>query len=223
MIPKPSEPQSRILIVDDHPAVREALASRITRQPDLMVCGEADNISDALRLVNEVQPDLVVVDISLKSGDGIDLIKRIKVHNDRIRMLVWSMHSESLYAARALAAGAMGYINKDQATDLIVEAIQRVLGGKVYLSATMSEKLLHRAVGNPRDGHAGPTLESLTNRELEVFRLIGQGIKTSDIAHRLHLSIKTIETYRDRIRQKLNLSDGTELAFFATKYFLEDK
>lgn len=223
MKPKPSEPQSRILIVDDHPAVREALASRITSQSDLTVCGEADNISDALRLVSEVQPDLVVVDISLKSGDGIDLIKRIKAHNDRIRMLVWSMHSESLYAIRALAAGAMGYVNKDQATDLMVDAIRRVLEGKVYLSAKMSEKLLHRAVGSTRDVISAPPLESLADRELEVFRMIGQGIKTSDIADRLHLSIKTIETYRDRIRQKLNLSDGTELAFFATTYFLENK
>ena len=143
--------RARILIVDDHPAVREALASRIGRQPDLEVCGEAADMSEALRLVADTQPDLAVVDISLKTGSGIDLIKRIKDRNDSVRMLVWSMHSESLFAERALRAGALGYINKDQATDKIVEAIRRVLEGKVYLSDAMAEKMLHRAVGGGRE------------------------------------------------------------------------
>lgn len=138
--------RARILIVDDHPAVREALASRIGRQADLEVCGEAADMSEAFRLVANTQPDLAVVDISLKTGSGIDLIKRIKDRNDHVFMLVWSMHSESLYAERALRAGALGYINKDQATDKIIEAIRRVLEGKVYLSDAMAEKMLHRAV-----------------------------------------------------------------------------
>jgi len=219
----PTKKRARILIVDDHPAVREALASRIGRQPDLEVCGEAADMSEALRLVADTQPDLAVVDISLKTGSGIDLIKRIKDRNDNVRMLVWSMHSESLYAERALRAGALGYINKDQATDKIIDAIRRVLEGKVYLSNAMAEKMLHRAVGGGREEVTRSPLDVLADRELEVFRLIGQGVKTAEIAERLHLSVKTVETYRDRIRQKLDLSDGTELAHYATKWMLENE
>jgi DNA-binding NarL/FixJ family response regulator len=218
----PTKKRARILIVDDHPAVREALASRIGRQPDLEVCGEAADLSEALRLVADTQPDLVVVDISLKTGSGIDLIKRIKDRNDNVGMLVWSMHSEALYAERALRAGALGYMNKDQATDKIVEAIRRVLEGKVYLSDPMAEKMLHRAVGGGREEVTRSPLDALADRELEVFHLIGQGVKTAEIAERLHLSVKTVETYRDRIRQKLDLTDGTELAHYATQWVLEN-
>lgn len=217
-----TEKRARIVIVDDHPAVREALVSRIGRQPGLEVCGEAADMGEALRLVADTRPDLVVIDISLKTGSGIDLIKRIKALDDGVRMLVWSMHSESLYAERALRAGALGYINKDQATDKIVEAIQRVMDGKVYLSDAMAEKMLHRSVGGGRKEVARSPLDALADRELEVFRLIGQGVKTAEIAERLHLSIKTVETYRDRIRQKLDLSDGTELAHYATQWLLEN-
>ena len=212
----------RVLIVDDHPAVREALALRIGRQPDLEVCGEAADMSDALRLATDTQPDVAVVDISLKTGNGIDLIKRIKDRNERIRMLVWSMHSESLYAERALRAGALGFINKDQATDRIIEAIRRVLEGKVWLSETLAERMLQRAVGGQRQEVTRSPLDLLADRELEVFRLIGEGVKTADIAERLHLSVKTIETYRDRIRQKLNLSNGTKLAHYAVQWVLEN-
>jgi DNA-binding NarL/FixJ family response regulator len=214
--------RTRVLIVDDHPAVREALALRIGRQPDLEVCGEAADMGEALRLVSETKPDAAVVDISLKTGNGIDLIKRIKDRDDRVRILVWSMHSDSLYAERALRARALGYVNKDQATDRIVEAIRRVLEGKVYLSDTMAERLLHRAVGVGRQEVARSPLDALADRELEVFRLIGQGVRTAEIAERLHLSVKTVETYRDRIRQKLDLSDGTTLAHYATQWVLEN-
>ena len=217
-----SKKRARVLIVDDHPAVREALAMRIGRQSDLEVCGEAADLSEALRLVADTQPDVAVIDISLKTGCGIDLIKRIKDRNDTVRMLVWSTHSESLYAERALRAGALGYINKDQATDKIVEGIRRVLEGKVYLSDAMVETMLHRTVGGGRKEVTRSPLDALANRELEVFRLIGQGVKTAEIAERLHLSVKTIETYRDRIREKLDLSDGTELAHYATKWMLEN-
>jgi DNA-binding NarL/FixJ family response regulator len=213
--------RSRILIVDDHPAVREALAIRIGRQRDLEVCGEAADMSEALRLVADTKPDVAVVDISLKTGNGIDLIKRIKDRNHHIRILVWSMHSESLYTERVLRAGALGYINKDQATDRIVEAIRRVLAGKVWLSDAMAERMLQRAVGDGREIVTRSPLDALADRELEVFRLIGEGVKTADIAERLHLSVKTVETYRDRIRQKLDLSDGTTLARYATQWVLE--
>ena len=214
--------RARILIIDDHPAVREALAFRIGRQSDLQVCGEAANMGDALRLVADTQPDVAVVDISLKSGNGIDLIKRIKDRNEHVRMVVWSMHSESLYAERALRAGALGYVNKDQATDTIVEAIRRVLAGKVYLSDAMTERLLQRAVGGEAIAALRSPVEILADRELEVFRLIGAGVKTTDIAEQMHLSIKTIETYRDRIRKKLDLKDGSELAHYATRWILNN-
>ena len=212
--------RARALIVDDHPAVREALALRISRQPDMKVCGEAADMRDALRLIADSEPDVAVVDISLKTGSGIDLIKRIKDRSDRVRILVWSMHSESLYAERALRAGALGYVNKDQATDRIVEAIRRVLAGKVWLSEVMAERLLQRSVGG--SGEDRSPLDVLADRELEVFRLIGEGVKTAEIAERLHLSVKTVETYRDRIRQKLDLSDGTKLVHYATQWVLEN-
>ena len=218
----PAKKRARILIVDDHPAVREALAMRISQQPDLEVCGEAADSSEALCLVADTEPDVAVVDISLKTGCGIDLIKRIKDRNDTVRMLVWSTHSESLYAERALRAGALGYINKDQATDKIVDGIRRVLEGKVYLSDAMVQSLLHRTVGGEREEVTHSPFDALADRELEVFRLIGQGVKTAEIARRLHLSVKTIETYRDRIRAKLDLSDGTALAHYATKWMQEN-
>jgi DNA-binding NarL/FixJ family response regulator len=214
--------RSRILIVDDHPAVREALALRIDRQADLEVCAEAADLGEALRLLAETRPDVAVIDITLKTANGIDLIKRIKDRNDHVRILVWSMHSEALYAERALRAGALGYVNKDQATDRIVEAIRRVLEGKVYLSEAMTERMLQRAVGGTREEVKRSPLDVLADRELEVFRLIGEGVKTAEIAERLHLSVKTVETYRDRIRQKLDLSDGTKLAHYATQWVLEN-
>lgn len=213
--------RAKILIVDDHPAVREALSIRISRQAGLSVCGEAADLSEALQLVEETKPDVAVIDISLKKGDGIELIKRIRDRSRNVRMLVWSMHPESLYAERALHAGALGYVNKDQATEEIVKAIRRVLAGKVYLSETMAERMLQRSVGGGRKTDALQPLDDLTDRELEVFRLIGEGLKTSEIAQRLHLSIKTIETYRDRIRLKLKIANGAELARIAAQSSLE--
>ena len=214
--------RARVLIIDDHPAVREALAGRIGRQRDLEVCGEAADMAEALRLVGETKPNVAVVDISLKSGNGIDLIKRINDRTDTIRILVWSTHSELLYAERTLRAGALGYINKDQAMDKMIEAIRQVLEGKVYLSDAMAEKMLHRAVGDGRKDLTRSPLDALADRELEVFRLIGEGVKTAEIAARLHLSVHTVETYRDRIRHKLDLKDGTVLGHFATQWVLEN-
>lgn len=215
------KPAAKLLIVDDHPAVREALTLCLAKMPAIDVCGEAADTADALKLVAKHKPDIAIIDISLKTGDGIDLIKRIKAKDPNVRMLVWSMHSESLYAERALRAGAQGYITKEQAMSQIVEAIQHVLAGKVFLSPAMTERLLARAVGagSERLDHAPE--EALSDRELEVFRLIGAGHKTTDIAVRMHLSVKTVETYRDRIRHKLGLSDGTALAHFATQWVLD--
>jgi DNA-binding NarL/FixJ family response regulator len=214
--------RARVLIVDDHPPVREALAIRIGRQADMELCGEAGDTRAAMRLVAEQHPDVAVVDITLKTGNGIDLIKRIKECDDHVRILVWSMHGESLYAERALRAGALGYVNKDQATDTIVDAIRQVLAGKVWLSDAMADRMLHRAVGGTRPEFARSPVDALADRELEVFRLLGEGKKTAAIAGQLHLSVKTVETYRTRIRQKLDLADGTELAHFATHWVMEN-
>jgi DNA-binding NarL/FixJ family response regulator len=212
---------STVLIVDDHPVVRDALTIRLAREPDLKVCGEAGDVAEALRVLEATNPDVAVIDISLQGGDGIDLIKRIRVRNDSVRLLVWSMYSESLCAERALRAGALGYINKGQATDQIIVAIRRVLQGKVYLSEAMSERLLHRVVGEGTESIADSPVETLSDRELEVFRLIGQGLKNQEMAGQLHLSTKTVETYRDRIRLKLNLRTSVELGRYALLWVLE--
>jgi DNA-binding NarL/FixJ family response regulator len=219
---EPSKPPARILIVDDHPAVREALAIRIGRETDLEVCGEAADLAEALQLAATTQPDVAVIDVALKTASGLDLIKRLKDRHEDIRVIVWSMYSEELYAERALRAGARGYINKEQATSRIVGAIRHVLDGEVYLSPAMSRKLLERHLGLAGPAPIHSLVDTLSDRELDVFRLIGQGVKTAEIAGRLHLSVKTVETYRDRIRAKLDLSDGTELARRAVQWTLEN-
>jgi len=214
--------RARVVIVDDRPSLRAVLAMRIGRQPDLEVCGAAADMSEALRLIADTKPDVALVDISLTTGNGIDLIKRIKDHNHHVRILIWSMQSESLYAEQALRAGALGYIRKDLPTTEIVEAIRRVLAGKVWLSEAMAERILQGIVGKARNEVTRSPRQVLADRELEVFHLIGQGVKTSEIAERLHLSVKTVETYRDRIRQKLHITDGTKLAHYATRWLLEN-
>lgn len=216
---KQSKKRSRVLIVDDQPAVRQALALRIGRQPDLEVCGEAADISEALRLVAETDPDLAVIDISLKSGSGIDSIKRIRERNHNVRMLGWSMHSESLYAERVLRAGALGYINKDQATDRIIEAIQQVLAGRIYLSGEQTAHLLSRVVGEMVTD--GSPVESLSDRELQAFEMMGQGLTTEHIAEKMHISPKTVQTYRARIKEKLELPNATEVIHHASRRVME--
>lgn len=213
--------RTKVLIVDDHPAIRDALAFRISKLPEFEICAEAEEPAEAFQLVKETNPDVAIVDITLKNGNGIDLIKRIKSRNDRLRVLVWSMHSESQYAERALRAGAMGYITKEQAMSSIIEALRQVAAGKVYLSPEMTERLLHRAVGTKTTPLERSPVDALSDRELEVFRLIGGGMKTADIAKRLHVSQGTIWTYRDRIREKLDIRDGTELAHFATQWVMD--
>jgi DNA-binding NarL/FixJ family response regulator len=211
----------KILIVDDHPAVREALAARIALHPDLVVCGEAADVAQTLQLIAQQQPDIIITDITLKTGDGIDLIKRIKAHDANMRILVWSMHSESLYAERALRAGAMGYITKEQATQQIIEAIREILAGKLYLSPAMSEKLVRLSVDGGKNLDRSP-IDALTDRELQVFRLIGAGVKTQAIADQLHVSIKTVETHRERIKKKLDLKDANDLVRAAVLWVKEN-
>jgi DNA-binding NarL/FixJ family response regulator len=213
---------TRILIVDDHPAVREGLAVRIANQADLEVCGEAADVGDALKVLAATQPDVAVVDIQLKTGDGLDLVKRIKARGESIRVLVWSVYPDKLYAERALNAGALGYINKEHTTGRIVDAIRCVASGKVYLCEEMAQSLLSQTIGGTRDLRESP-IESLSDRELEVFRLIGQGVSTSELAERLHLSRHTIETHRQRIKEKLDLANAAELVQAATRWVLECK
>jgi DNA-binding NarL/FixJ family response regulator len=213
---------ARVLIVDDHPAIREALAIRIAGEADLEVCGEAAGLAEALQVAAATQPDVAIIDLSLKAGSGLELIKNLKEKHEKLLMLVWSMYSEDLYAERALRAGARGYINKEQATSQILDAIRQVLSGRLYLSPAMTEKLLTRQLGFSNPESRPSPISALSDRELDVFRLIGQGVKTADIAARLHLSIKTVETYRDRIRHKLNLKDGTEMIHHATQWVLEN-
>jgi DNA-binding NarL/FixJ family response regulator len=202
--------RAKVLIVDDHPAVREGLALRIEGQPDLEVCGQASDVPEALRAVPATCPDVAVVDISLKAGNGLDLIKRLKTHPHPVRILVWSMHGENLYAERALRAGAQGYITKEEATEQIIEAIRQVRDGKVYLSDKMKEQLLKRAVTNGGSPARSP-VEDLSDRELEVFQMIGQGLETQSIAKKMFLSPKTVETYISRIKKKLDLATSREL------------
>ena len=210
----------RILIVDDHPMVREGLIARISRHSDLEVCGEAADIPEALVQLKEAIPDLVIVDISLKAGSGIDLIKQIKAQHEGTKMLVASMYDESLYAERALRAGAMGYINKQEMAEKVILAIRRVLSGKMYLSPQMTDRILHRALGGG-DAEGSP-VGSLSDRELEIFGLIGQGRTTREIAGELHLSIKTVETHRENIKAKLNVKNSAELGRHAVQWVLEN-
>jgi DNA-binding NarL/FixJ family response regulator len=199
---------AKVLIVDDHPVVREGLAMLIDRQPDLEVCGEAADIAEAVRQAAAVKPDVAVVDIGLKTGNGLDLIRRLKAQDDTLRVLVWSMFGERLYAERSLRAGALGYITKEQATDQIIDAIRKVRDGRVYLSTAMAERLLKSAVGASIDRHS---IDRLSNRELEVFRLVGNGMDTKEVAEIMKVSAKTVETYQSRIKDKLNLKSGREL------------
>ncbi|MEX0704266.1 MAG: response regulator transcription factor [Planctomycetales bacterium] len=211
---------SRVLIVDDHPIVREGYSKLIGHQPDLEVCGEAADATEAMRLVESTKPDLIVIDISLKEGNGIELCKDIRFQYPHVRMLVASAHDESLYAERVLRAGATGYVNKEEATDQLIEAIRLVIAGKIYLSAEMTERMLCRAVGS--EEHAGESpVASLSDREIEVFEFIGHGLTTRQIADKLDLSPKTIESYRENIKAKLNLKNGAELTQHAVRWVLE--
>jgi DNA-binding NarL/FixJ family response regulator len=211
----------KVLIVDDHPVVREGLAMHIARQPDLEVCGEAEDVPGALALLAAVRPDLAVIDISLKRGNGLDLIGRIKESHPATGVLVWSMYPENLYAERALRAGARGYLHKGRATGQLMDAIRAVLAGRVYVSEELANDLLGR-VASGRRLELSP-VEHLSNRELQAFELIGHGQTTEKIARLMNVSAKTVETYRARLKEKLGLSNATELVRRATQWVLEGR
>jgi DNA-binding NarL/FixJ family response regulator len=211
---------TRILIVDDHPLVRTGFAQLIGDCPDLEVCGEAGDMAEALKQIDANSPDLAIIDLSLAGGSGLDLIERIRSRNKDILMLVASMHDETLYAERVLTAGARGYINKQEAQERIIHAIRQVLSGKVYLSQQMTDRLLSGMVdanGGKRD------IDSLSNRELQVFELIGEGVSSSQIAEQLNLSIKTIETHQAHIKKKLGLGSAHELNQRAIRWAMDQQ
>jgi DNA-binding NarL/FixJ family response regulator len=213
---------ARILVVDDHPVVREGLAAQVAGHPDLAICGEAEDLAGALALVGSARPDVAVIDISLRAGNGIDLIKRIRAHDESVRILVWSMYPEGLYAERALRAGALGYVHKGRATREIIDAIRSVLAGKVFLSEELSDELLRRLVGGSGKKADPSPAGQLSDRELEAFGLMGQGLDTRQVAERMHVSPKTVETYRARIKDKLGLRSLTEVIQHATQWVLEN-
>jgi DNA-binding NarL/FixJ family response regulator len=209
--------KSRVFLVDDHPLVREHLRALIAREADLAVCGEAEDAPSALALIREQVPDLVILDISLKRSNGLELIKSLKELRPNLPVLVLSMHDEMLYAERSLRAGAMGYITKEEATMNILSAIRRILGGQVYLSDRMAGRMMRKMVGGTKE-EVGSPLELLTDRELEVFQMLGQGFGTRQIAENLRLGIKTVESYRARIKEKLQLADGNQLLRHAIQW-----
>ena len=209
-----AQTKSRVLLIDDHAIVRQGLAELINDQPDLIACGEADSPPQALKVIPEVKPDVAVVDVSLNSGDGIELCRQIHEQWPSIAILVLSMHDEALYAERALRAGARGYVMKQEPQETVMAAIRRVLKGDTHLSEKMAAKLLRSFTGNRANADAQP-LERLSDRELQVFRLIGQGRSVKDIADELFLSPKTVETHKEHIKQKLNLDSSNDLLRYA--------
>jgi DNA-binding NarL/FixJ family response regulator len=211
--------KTSIFVVDDHPMLVLGLREIIDQEVDLNFCGHAATSSKAISAIQEVKPDLAIVDISLKQGTGLELIKQLKALDPDLRLLVCSMHDETLYGERALRAGAQGYINKEEASERVVEAIRCVLSGRIFLSERMSDRLLQRAAGHPQ---VEPTIEDrLTDRELEVFELLGRGLTTREIAENLRLSVKTIEAHRQKIKIKLGLENSNELVQHAVQWHVE--
>jgi len=214
--------QVRVLVIDDHPLIRRGLVDLISRESDMQVVGEAEGLEEAFRIFNEQRPTFAIVDITLKDGNGLEFIKEIKARCPEVRMLVSSMQDETLYAERCLRAGARGYINKEEAAEKVVDAIREIMAGKLFLSNELLDQVLYRMVGG-EDGASRPAIDSLTDRELEVFELIGDGLTTRQIAERLDLSHKTIETYKENIKRKLNLKNATELNRYAVQWKLENQ
>ncbi len=214
---KPDGDTKQILVVDDHPIVRDGLKTIINSQQDMNVCGEADSGFDAMKTIAELDPDIIIVDISLKFSDGIELTKSIKSRYPKLSVIVFSIHDESVYAERALLAGAKGYLMKDAGSDKVINAIRTVISGDIYVSPTISKRFMHQIAGE-KVGDYNTPIENLSDRELEIFKLIGQGYKSSHIAAQLHLSPKTIETYRSRIKLKLNLTNAAELLQYSIKW-----
>lgn len=212
----------RVLVIDEHPIIRRGIISILSEQPSLLVCGEATGLADAMKLAHDSCPHLVVTELSLQSGSGLALIKKLAVVSPATKVCVFTAHEESLFAERALRCGAHGFVHKSAPVSELVTAIQRILEDRVYLSPRMTDRMLSRAIGGNNDDLDGSPIESLSDRELEVFEQIGRGVTTRQIAEFLFLSPKTVETYRENIKVKLKLRNAAELTQHAVKWVLEN-
>lgn len=206
----PRETLAQVVVVEDHPMFREQLTHLINKQPDMTVCTEADNAADGLAAIERHRPSLAIIDITLKGSSGLELLKDLRAQGIKVPVLVLSMHAESLYAERALRAGANGYITKDEASAKVMTAIRQVIGGEIYLDPRFMKRVVSQVLVNPGSDEAAP-LKRLTDRELAVFELIGEGRTTREIGLRLRVSVATIETYRARIKEKLGLENAGQL------------
>lgn len=214
--------KKRILVVDDHPIIRQGLALMLNREADLVVCGEAEDATGAMLVMASARPDILIVDISLNGPDGLDLLKNIRTTHPALPVLILSMHDESIYAERALRAGANGYIMKQEATEKVLVAIRRILNGEIYVSERIANKMLKHYITGA-GGLKNSSISDLSDRELEVFRLIGEGHGTRQIAEELHLSIKTVESYQAHIKDKLSLRSARELMQHAIQWNMNEK
>ena len=214
--------KSRVLVVDDHPIVRQGLTLLINRESDLTVCGEAEDAHTAMQSLTSTRPDILVVDISLNGPDGLDLLKNVRSRHPELPVLILFMHDESIYAERALRAGAQGYIMKQEATEKVLVALRRILSREIYVSERIANRMLHRYIGNPSASKPS-SIADLTDRELEVFRLIGEGHSTRQIAEELHISVKTVESYQSHIKEKLSLRSARELVQHAIQWSISQK
>lgn len=209
---------NRIVIVDDHPLMREGIATALDSEMDLSVCGQADSAEDAIELVGETEPDLAIIDISLPGMNGVELIKELQVLYPDVALLVVSRHDEDLYAERVIRAGAKGYVMKQEGKAVIVKAVRRILNGGTYLSDNITDKLLMSMSTGGKDAGTKSPLDLLSDRELEVFELTGHGLGAQDIADRMHISPKTVQSYQTRIKNKLNLDSARELVRRAVQW-----
>ncbi|MGO8701580.1 MAG: response regulator [Limisphaerales bacterium] len=212
----------RVLIVDDHPLLRRGVSQLIDQESDLVVVGEAENAAEAMAAIAHAEPDVALIDITLQGSSGIELVKDVRLRFPKLKMLVLSMHDESVYAHRALRAGASGYIMKQEGTEKVLTALRKVLKGEVYLSESLGNRLLHSLVNHRAPRTASP-VDELSDRELEIFNLIGQGLGTRDIALQLHLSVKTIESHRAHIKRKLDLQKASDLIHHAIQWAQSEK
>jgi DNA-binding NarL/FixJ family response regulator len=201
----------KIVVIDDHPLVRERLIELVTRERDLEIVGEADDRADGLELIGKTGPDLAIIDLSLKSSLGFDLIKDLQILHPEVLVLVVSMQDEMIYAERCIRAGARGYITKQEASRHVMLAIRKVLGGDIYLSAAVTGQILNRSIGRDEGPDFLRSVRQLTDRELQVFELVGKGQSSRQIAERLNLDVKTVETYRARVKEKLGIKESGEL------------
>lgn len=217
MSPSGNPARQRVLIVDDHPIVRHGFVRMIEASPDLAVCGEVETVADAKRAIRELLPDVVIVDLTLGQGDGLELVRDVRAHLPDLPMLVLSMHEESIYAERMLAAGARGYIMKEAASGQLLIALRRVLSGKVYLSEALQARLRTRGA-MPAGGVAEDPLTRLSNREIQVLAKLGRGLSSRAIAADLTLSVKTVESHRQSIKRKLNLASNSQLLQYALTF-----